>query len=777
MKAARSASDDSRQPLGAAATAASQVAARMRSQVTNSLHLVVALLSDRGTAAYRALNQLGVDISRLRLAAMNLGLTHQGPTQLLAPSSPRSACEANRAQSTAGRARPRSRAQLVSPEEYRDHRRRVRDGRTPASSAPASPAPAGPGASESKDSKGVRLVAAAPPPHATVAAEPRGLALPKKRFPLLNRLGRNLTAEALAGRLEPAVCRDREVQQVLDVLAKRLSNNPCVVGPAGVGKTRIVQAVAQHVAAHALRAAASVDRYVVIEISAGGLIAGTGVRGGLAARMQALCAEIAASPHPVVIFFDEIHQLFTGDGGEELASEFKLAVSRGQLPCIGTTTAEEYARCIEKDPALHRRFTLVEVEEPSRKDALTILRSLAARFESHHGVRYRPEALERAIEWSVQYLTGRALPDKAVSIIDLSGARARRRARATVGIDQVAAVVSEMAEVPVDRLLQTDGERMLQLESTLAARVVGHQPCLAAVARSIRRNAAGLGTRRPIGTFLLLGPTGVGKTETAKALAEALFFSEHAMTRIDLSEYSEPHAVARLLGAPPGYVGHESGGQLTEAVRRRPYQVLLLDELEKAHDDVLESFLAVFDEGRMTDGRGRSIDFTNTVIVMTSNLGAKDLAASRQVGFQHGAPGGSSAGGYAERLIARARKSLAPELYNRIDEVLVFEPLLPEQIRTIAVRQLQGLSARLQRDRGITLEAAPSALQCLLECGGVDLALGARPMRRTIARLIENPLAEMILRGQVRAGSRVVARARGRRISLDVGLFEPTAAE
>jgi ATP-dependent Clp protease ATP-binding subunit ClpC len=505
------------------------------------------------------------------------------------------------------------------------------------------------------------------------------------------------------------------------------------------------------------------------------LLTGTGVRGGLAQRMQALRDEVELGAGRIVIFFDEVHQLFLGDGGEELASEFKLAISRGQLPCIGATTREEYARSIEADPALCRRFSVVEIDEPSREEAFLVLEALAPKFEAHHSVKYSEDALALAIAWSVQYIPGKALPDKAISVLDLSGARARRRGEREVRPEQVAEVISELSNVPVERLLQSDGERLLGLEQCLATRVVGHADSLRAIARAVRRNAAGLGGKRPIGTFLLLGPTGVGKTETAKALAEALFFSDQAMTRIDLSEYSEAHAVARLIGAPPGYVGHEAGGQLTEAVRRRPYQVILLDELEKAHEDVLESFLALFDEGRMTDGRGRTVDFTHTLIVMTSNLGASEVTSTRQLGFQR--TESSELLDYRERMLRRVREVLAPELFNRIDEVLVFAPLERAQVCEIAQRLLARLAERLREARGLHVVFEPSVIDCLLAAGGVDLTLGARPMQRTIARLVEGPFAELILRGQVPAGGSVVVRARAGEIVIERAGAAVSAAE
>jgi ATP-dependent Clp protease ATP-binding subunit ClpC len=332
----------------------------------------------------------------------------------------------------------------------------------------------------------------------------------------------------------------------------------------------------------------------------------------------------------------------------------------------------------------------------------------------------------------------------------------------------VAEVVAELSDMPVERLLESDGDRMLRLEEILADRVVGHGAQIARIARILRRNAAGLGSRRPIGSFLLLGPTGVGKTETAKAIAEVLFHCESAMTRLDLSEFSEPHAVARLIGAPPGYVGHEAGGQLTEAVRRRPYQVILLDELEKAHPDVLTTFLGVFDEGRLTDGRGRLVDFTNTVILMTSNLGAEVLgqASKRRVGFGGGEP--ASSDDVSTKIVAAARAALAPELYNRIDEVLVFAPLERADVREIARRLLEGVRTALLAQRGVVLEYGPELIEYLMDAGGFEPALGARPMKRTIARLLEAPLAERILRGELPRGAVLLANVEGGELEIDV---------
>jgi ATP-dependent Clp protease ATP-binding subunit ClpC len=810
LRAARAATDDERDPLRHAAEGAREVAERMRAPAPLAVHLLISLLGERRTAAFRALDQCGVDKRRLRLAAMNqaLGALGRKPIESRAevkgrPAAINEASAGRGPSSRAQRSAPaRRRAQLVSPADLRSSRRKpvaAEDGSREAAaealgSEAAAPEPTRPTSnqpeprpSESRPSESRQPRLSSPAQHEerprqsaashhgrrattkqTARTEDeldRRFGLPRKQFPLLSRFGDNLTLAAARGQLDQCVCRDLEVDRVLDVLCKRFGNNPCLVGPSGVGKTRIAHGVAQRMADQGGPGGA--EPWLIIELGAAALVNGTGMRGGLAQRMQALRREVELGAGRVVLFFDDIHQLFLGDGGDELASEFKLAISRGELRCIGATTREEFTRTIEADAALARRFSLIEVDEPSREEAYLVLESLAPKFEAHHGVAYGHDVLALAIAWATQYVPGKVLPDKAISVLDLSGARAHRRGQPEVLPEQVAEVVSELSGVPTARLLQSDGERLLALEDTLGARVVGHGECLAAIARSVRRNAAGLGSKRPIGTFLLLGPTGVGKTETAKALAEALFFSDQAMTRIDLSEYGEPHSVARLLGAPPGYVGHEAGGQLTEAVRRRPYQVVLLDELEKAHDDVLQSFLAVFDEGRMTDGRGRTVDFSHTLIVMTSNLGAAEVTAgSPALGFQRTEVGVAQS--YGARLVARVRASLAPEFFNRIDEVLVFAPLERQEVCEIARRMLERLGERLEAARGVQVRFEPSAIDALLAAGGLDLKLGARPMQRTISRLVEGPLADMILSGQVQAGRRVQLRGRGKQVVIEL---------
>ncbi|HVY31175.1 MAG TPA: ATP-dependent Clp protease ATP-binding subunit [Polyangiaceae bacterium] len=774
------AGDELAEPIASALTRAKEIGARMGTSAPSSPHLLLALLGEPRAVARRVLETLGVDASRLRAQAMQVGL---GLVERRRPSPQKSLPVALPVMAPAPEPEP------AAP-------RKASVAKANAVKVPLFPPPKKPGSAEAvplmqlrepapspaqptSEPKGLVITRVTPPPPAPPAQPPSAqeqrFALEPQRFPLLCELGKNLTLAAARGELDPVVGRDDVIEQTLDVLAKREGNNPCLVGVSGVGKTSVVRGLAQRIAEG--RDVQALDDRVVIQIPIGELVAGTAVRGALAGRIAQLRKEVLAARGRVVLFFDEIHQLFLGEAAEEIASELKLSMARGEMPCIGATTAEEFQKAIGNDAALARRFGLVEVEEPSREEAFLILDALRPRLEQHHAVKYEREALALGVAWSVRYLPGRALPDKAVSILDLAGARTRRRGKTEVSSQAVAEVVAELSDMPVERLLESDGDRMLRLEEILADRVVGHGTQISKIARILRRNAAGLGSRRPIGSFLLLGPTGVGKTETAKAIAEVLFHCESAMTRLDLSEFSEPHAVARLIGAPPGYVGHEAGGQLTEAVRRRPYQVILLDELEKAHPDVLTTFLGVFDEGRLTDGRGRLVDFTNTVILMTSNLGAEVLGqvSKRRVGFGGGEPASSE--DISSKIVAAARAALAPELYNRIDEVLVFAPLERSDVREIARRLLDGVRQALLAQRGVTLEYGPDLIEHLMDSGGFEPSLGARPMKRTIARLLEAPLAERILRGELPRGGALLVSVEGGELEIDVldGASAPAA--
>ncbi len=766
LTAARASTDDVEDPLRKSFQRARDVAARTRAPEPAAIHLLVALLNDAGFAARKALEQCGVDVSKLRVRALNLGLGLVGRRRIVTRRDPDPGRQATAATSSASRratAIPVFPPSPVPPSESRDEPSE-RPSQVMRALPAVAPSPVEPPAKPSAAQKPPKSSPAAKP---LVRAKARGsrFDLDPAKFPTLRELGHNLTLAESLSAPDRVVGRETEIEQTLDVLAKRQGNNPMLVGAPGVGKTSIVRGLAQRIATG--DGVASLDDRVIIEIPVTDLIAGTGVRGALAQRMSQIRKETLAAEGRVVVFFDEIHQLFLGDAAEELSGELKVALARGELPCIGATTPEDYKKLIDADGALVRRFSVVEVDELSREDAFLVLEALAPTFQKHHQVEFDMDALALAVGWTVRYLPGRALPDKAVSVIDLAGARVRRRGGSSVAAEHVAEVVSEMADIPIDRLLETDRERMLKLEELLAGRVVGHESQLRRIASILRRNAAGLGSRRPIGTFLLLGPTGVGKTETAKAVAEVLFFCESAMTRIDLSEFGEAHSVARLIGAPPGYVGHEAGGQLTEAVRKRPYQVILLDEVEKAHPEVLETFLGVFDEGRLTDGRGRTVDFTNTVIMITSNIGADESGAStkRRVGFGNESKSNDS----IERgVTAAARGSLAPEMYNRIDEVLVFSPLTKDDVREIARRLLSELGVRLRASRRVHVEFDGAAIEALLEAGGYDLSLGARPMKRTIARLIEAPLAERILTGDLAEGDTALLSATGGELDIDV---------
>ncbi len=762
LRVARATTGDLEDPIRSMVQKARAMSARMGATETRAIHLLLALVGERRSRSFRTLEAFGTDVGRLRAASMNLGLGISVPR--------RNASQVVEVERSAMAAAARETPTSAEPPPPRKR----------TSSAELVPDPTCPMASGKPKTAVQRPSRPAPPPTPVRVVDdtkPKTTRfhLDPQRFPALSELGTNLTELCAQNLSEPVVGREREVEQILDVLAKRHENSPLLVGGPGVGKTSVVRALAAHVAAS--DSTTALDDRIVVEIPAADLLAGTGVRGALAARMSAIRKEVGQAEGRVVLFFDEIHQLFS-DASDEITGELKSALQKGELPCIGTTTPEDLKRVIDADPALMRRFTLVEVEEPTREDAYLILEALAPGLSGHHGVAYETEALALSVAWSIRYLPGRALPDKAVQVIDLAGARSRRRGAASVGSIIVAEIVAEAADMPVERLLESDAERLLSLERIVADRVVGHATAVQRIAAILRRNAAGMGARRPIGTFLLLGPTGVGKTEMAKAVAEVLFHSENAMTRLDMSEYSEAHAVARLIGAPPGYVGHEAGGLLTEAIRRRPYQVLLLDEIEKAHQDVLESFLGVFDEGRMTDGRGRTVDFTNTVIFMTSNIGASEAGGGRRrVGF--GAADAAEDRDLEQRITAAARSALTPELYNRIDEVLAFTPLSREEVVEIARRLLANLDQALLERRGVRVEADERAVEFLLDNGGFDPTLGARPLKRTILRLIEAPLAEKILRGELMAGSVALVSVEDSTLAIDVvdGNSDATAAE
>ena len=593
--------------------------------------------------------------------------------------------------------------------------------------------------------------------------------LSPREFPILSSIGRNLTVEALLGNLDEIIGREREMEQMADVLNKRKANSPCLVGPPGVGKTAVVEGLALKLARDE---APGLEDRILIEVRPADILTGTSLRGALSERLSGLMSEVSLSEGKVILFFDEIHALLGSNDGAEAVQELKAALGRGELPCIAATTGPEYTRHVEADPALARRFTVIDIEEPSGQEALEILRGIEPSYAEHHDVGYAPEAVEAAVKLSSRYLSGRALPDKAVALLDLAGARTRRSGNAVVVAEDIAAVLAEQIGVPARRLGTSDADRLLELEEHLAEQIIGHGEAMAAIGETLRRNAAGFRSGRPIGSFLFLGPTGVGKTETAKALADLLFLDRNAMVRLDMTEFAEPHAVARLVGAPPGYIGHEDGGQLTEAVSRRPYSLVLLDEVEKAHRDVIQILLQVLDDGRLTDGKGKTVSFENTVIVMTSNLGSdlREIAPRRRaVGFARDEEAGPRVEDVQGVILEGAREALPPELWNRIDEPLVFAPLSREEVSQIASLMLLAVCEQLDREHGISLAVGDGAVETLVDSGGYDPDLGARPMRRTVQRLVEAPIARMVLGREIVRGDVVEITGDGSDLSFEEG--------
>jgi ATP-dependent Clp protease ATP-binding subunit ClpC len=651
----------------------------------------------------------------------------------------------------------------------------------------------------------------APPAARTRTEQPRPTGTPT-----LDKYGRDLTDLARQGRIDPVIGRDDEIEQTIEVLSRRGKNNPVLIGDAGVGKTAVVEGLAQRIADGDVPDVLGGRRVVALDLT--GVVAGTRYRGDFEERMNNIVGEIRAHSDRLIVFIDELHTVVGAGGGGEGGSMdagniLKPALARGELHVVGATTLEEYRR-IEKDAALARRFQPILVPEPTAEDAVEILRGLRDRYEAHHQVRYTDEALVAAVELSDRYLTDRRLPDKAIDLIDQAGARVRLHAR-TKGTDvramereaeqlardkdqavadesyeqamrlrdritelrqriaeaagdgqadegqhlevtaeAIAEVVSRLTGIPVSRLTEEEKHRLLGLEQHLHERVVGQDEAVRVVAEAVLRSRAGLASPdRPIGSFLFLGPTGVGKTELARALAEALFGSEDRMVRLDMSEYQERHTVSRLVGAPPGYVGHEEAGLLTEVVRRHPYSLLLLDEVEKGHPDVFNILLQVLDDGRLTDSQGRTVDFTNTVIVMTSNLGSEAITR-RGAGIGFG-PGGAEADEEArrEQILRPLREHFRPEFLNRVDEIVVFRQLSPEQLHRITDLLLER-TRRLMHAQGVGVEFSDAAVDWVAR-QGYQPEYGARPLRRTIQREIDNRLSRLLLDGRVGEGDRV----------------------
>ncbi|MET3509090.1 MULTISPECIES: ATP-dependent Clp protease ATP-binding subunit [Plantibacter] len=646
--------------------------------------------------------------------------------------------------------------------------------------------------------------------------------------PMLDRFGTDLTALAAGGSLDPVIGRSEEIEQTIEILSRRTKNNPVLVGEAGVGKTAVVEGLAQAIVDGGVPEQLRGKRVVSLDLPA--MVAGTRYRGDFEERLTGLLDEIAANRSELIVFIDEVHTVVgaggSGEGGMDAGNMLKPRLARGELHLIGATTLREY-RGIEKDPALERRFQPVRVGEPSIEDAVLILGGLRPAYEEHHDVRFTDDALRAAVELSARYLPDRVLPDKAIDLVDQAGARLRLRLGKAVDVSalveelatleasknaavsaehyeeasrirdeitavqakldaasngpgartdrdaivdeaQIAGVVSRATGIPVSRLTEGERERLAGLEDELHARVIGQHDAVTAVSKAVRRNRTGMGdANRPVGSFLFLGPTGVGKTELAKALAGSLFADEHSVIRFDMSEFGERHTVSRLVGAPPGYVGFDEAGQLTERVRRNPYSIVLFDEIEKAHPDVFNLLLQVLDDGRLTDGQGRTIDFRNTVVVMTSNLGSEFLASrSGAMGFVAGGADDPTGFGSEEALRARVmgklREAMRPEFLNRIDEIVLFRKLDQQQLQEIVGLMLGRTTERLAA-RGASLETTPEALALLAELG-YEPEYGARPLRRLIQREVDDRIAELVVGGGVGDGSTVHVDAVGGKI-------------
>ena len=646
---------------------------------------------------------------------------------------------------------------------------------------------------------------------------------PASETPMLDTYGTDLTARARAGELDPVIGRADEIEQTIEILSRRTKNNPVLIGEAGVGKTAIAEGLAQAIVEGGVPEQLRDKRVVSLDMPA--MLAGTKYRGDFEERLTTVMDEISAHKNEIIVFIDEVHSVVgaggAGDSGMDAGNILKPRLARGDLHLVGATTLKEY-RTIEKDPALERRFQPVHVGEPNIEDAVQILLGLRGRYEDHHGVKYTDEAIRAAVELSSRYVTDRFLPDKAIDLIDQAGARLRLKLGSridtsallaelptleaakntavslehyeeasdlrdqieavqgtlasakpssgtgegmTVGESDIAGVVSRATGIPASRLTEVDRERLARMEDELHTRVVGQHDAVSVVSKAVRRNRTGMGDRdRPVGSFLFLGPTGVGKTELAKALAESLFGDEKAMLRFDMSEFGERHTVSRLVGSPPGYVGYDEAGQLTERIRRNPYSVVLFDEIEKAHPDVFNLLLQVLDDGRLTDGQGRTVDFRNAVIIMTSNLGSEVLASrSGALGFV--AMGGDDANGYGsekdlrDRVMSKLREAMRPEFLNRIDEIVLFRKLDEVQISQI-VRLLLGSTRDHLATRDVTLTVTDGAVQWIAD-HGFEPEYGARPLRRVIQREIDDRIADLLVSGELADGGAVTVEVDG----------------
>jgi len=633
----------------------------------------------------------------------------------------------------------------------------------------------------------------------------------KTKTPALDAFGRDLTLLAKQDKLDPVIGRANEIERVIQILSRRTKNNPVLLGEAGVGKTAIVEGLAQKIIAGDVPEVLRDKRIVILDLAL--MVAGTKYRGQFEERIKAVMDELKRSEE-VMVFIDELHTLVGAGGAEgaiDAANILKPALSRGEIQCIGATTLDEYRKHIEKDAALERRFQTIMVEPPSVSETIEILKGLRDKYEAHHRVKFTDEALAAAAKLSDRYISGRFLPDKAIDLIDEAGSRARlsvmteppdlkkleerveqlrkekeeavksqdfekaakfrdeeRRAKVeilkvrkdwkdkkgasevTVSEEEIAVIVSKWTGIPLIRLEEKESEKFLKIEDGLHKRVIGQNEAITAIARAVRRSRAGIkDPKRPIGSFVFLGPTGVGKTLLAKALAEYLFGDENAIIQLDMSEYMEKFNVSRLVGAPPGYVGYEEGGQLTERVRRRPYSIVLLDEIEKAHPDVFNLLLQILEEGRLTDSFGRKVDFKNTIMIMTSNIGAELFRKQGAIGFKAQAEE-TNYQSMKDRLLDEVKKTFKPEFLNRVDDIIVFRALTKEDLYKIIEIEIGEVEKRLH-DQEIALELTKDAREFLVE-KGFDQIFGARPLKRTIQRFLEDPLAEEIIAGRFKKG-------------------------
>ena len=637
--------------------------------------------------------------------------------------------------------------------------------------------------------------------------------------PNLDHFSRDLTQMAREGRLDPVIGRETEMRRVVQILSRRTKNNPCLIGEPGVGKTAVVEGLAQLIVSGDVPETIAGKRVVSLDLS--GMVAGSKYRGEFEERIKKVLSEIREDGN-ILLFIDEIHTIIGAGGAEgaiDASNILKPSLARGELQLIGATTVEEYRKYIEKDAALERRFQPVMVEEPTEEESFAILRGLRGHYEEHHKVEITDEALRAAVRLAARYINDRFLPDKAIDLIDEAASKIRltvytepeeiknleeevkkledekenaireeayekageikkeqssrleqieklrekwqeekSQRKLVVGENEIADVVSEWTKIPVRKLSEGESERLLKLESVLHERVVGQEEAVAAVAKAIRRGRVGLkDPKRPIGSFLFLGPTGVGKTELSKALCEAMFGTEHVMIRVDMSEYMEKHSVSRMIGSPPGYVGYDEGGQLSEKVRRNPYSVILFDEIEKAHPDVFNILLQILDDGHITDAQGRKIDFKNTILIMTSNAGAQNIISPKRLGFASENDEKANYEFMKERVMEEVKRLFKPEFLNRIDDITVFHPLIRENIRAIAAIMVASIAKRTKEQMNIALTVDSSARDYLAE-KGYDEKYGARPLRRTIQTLIEDRLSEEILSGTFKSGDEVTVK-------------------